>query len=587
MYLSRTALLLRKGEVDLANEPFLLDNVFRETDGLEREIACDKAASKWMETIVKHANQAQLRGLLHRLSLSVGNDDGAFVTMCTDPYCSYVLQSVFVRLGETELAADAPARDSQGVAMLALGDLMLAWLKRLGDDLLGMAHQRVASFVLRQLALLLGNCKETGKNEKLVVTLREGRAAEPWMETGFGRLFDAVVAGLEKSAEDVREACRSAAAAAALQTLLAIADENGKSGKAAYETRRDKLVCVLTFLPAVGSKQVATGETSLFVEMACDVTGSQLMQRVVQRCHRVHFETVWKTFLVSDARRLALDRHANYVVTAAMERVREFAHLDVMPMLEALCKPNLAALFNGNVLKLIVAMLRAAARLEGEPGSLWRRKLVAQLAQSEIPAPLLTQLVGTIGEGGAQVSAVLTEIACVVHEMGQEGPRVVDAFWDGLTEEQVRSACCNRVWSMVAEAFLKGNSARSCKHKFVRKMNAHLVEMARDKYGFHPALTALAFCETEYPETHATLMKQLKQNREYVCRNEWGQKLMKKLAQLRAAADKEQGEDEAVPAPLTVDALLEDRKANKKSKKKAKKRTKKREREEEVEIKQQ
>ena len=274
MYLSRTALLLRKGEVDLTNEPFLLDNVYRETDGVEKDIACDKAASKWLETIVKHSGQAQLRGLLHRLALSVGSDDADFVELCTDPYCSFVLQSVFTRLGETEPQEAGATRDAQGVIMLPLGELLLAWLKRLGEDLLGMAHQRVASFVLRQLMLLFGNCKETGKGDNQTVSTRESKAVEPWKAVGFARIFELVLKGLEQSAEDVRAACRSAAAAAALQTLLAVLDESAKAGVPGRAAQREQLVSALTYLPPVTSKQVAIEETSLFAEMARDATGS-------------------------------------------------------------------------------------------------------------------------------------------------------------------------------------------------------------------------------------------------------------------------------------------------------------------------
>lgn len=160
----------------------------------------------------------------------------------------------------------------------------------------------------------------------------------------------------------------------------------------------------------------------------------------------------------------------------------------------------------------------------------------------------------------------------------------MDAFWDGLTEEQVRAACCSRVWSTVVESFLKGNSGRACKHKLVRKMASAFVEIARDKYGFHAALTALATCAADgHTETHAQLSRAIKQNREYVGRNEWGAKLLKKLAQQR----REEDEAEEAAAPLTVESLLagqkEQKEQSKKSKKKAKKRNKKREREEDEE----
>jgi hypothetical protein len=592
MYLSRAALLIRKGEVDLANEPFLLDNVYKEMDGLEKEISCEKSTSKWLETIVKNSNQAHLRGFLHRLALGVGTEDAAFAELCTDPYCSFVLQSVFQRLGEAAPAPEGgPIRDSHGVKMPEIGDQLLAWLKRMGEDLIGMAHQRQASFVLRALILLFGNCHETRKNE--TVSVRDGEPLS-WMALGFGKLFDLLLAGLNRSAEEVREAARSPSAAAALGTFLAVCDENARTGgRVLFAERRDKLVCALTFLPGPSSKQVVIEETSLFVELACDATGSQLMQRIVQRCHSTHFRTIWTCLLLPQARKLAVDPSANYVMTAAVERANTEGGAEIVPMLEGLCKPNLVALFNAQVYKLILAMLKAASVLSGAPGVLWRKRLVAQLGQSEVAAPLLPQLCGSISASasgtvaGGGVGMSRTDLACAVHGMGEEGPAVVDAFWDGLTEEQVRAACCSRVWSMVIESFLKGNSGRNCKHKLVRKMASSFVEIARDKYGFHAALTALnvAAADGQASETHAQLSRVLKQNREYVTRSEWGQKLVKKLAQQRAQEDAAVPEEAAVP--LTVEALLRaDEPPSKKSKKKAKKRSKKREREEQEEAKQ-
>jgi hypothetical protein len=133
---------------------------------------------------------------------------------------------------------------------------------------------------------------------------------------------------------------------------------------------------------------------------------------------------------------------------------------------------------------------------------------------------------------------------------------------------------------MVVESFLKGNSSRNCKHKLIRKMASSFLEICRDKYGFHAAFTALNVCSTDgHVDTHAQLSRQIKQNREFVARSEWGQKLLKKLAQQRAKEEDDAAEANRVP--LTVESLLEPEKSSKKSKKKAKKRNKKREREEE------
>lgn len=338
-----------------------------------------------------------MRGFLHRLALGVGTDEAAFAELCTDPYCSFVLQSVFLRLGEAPPSPEGgPTRDSHGVKMPELGDLVLLWLKRFGEDLLGMAHQRQASFVLRALIVLFGGCSETKKGE--TVSLRAGEHL-PWMVLGFGRLFDYMLAGLNKSPDEVREAARAPAAAAALGTLLAVCDENARAGgRAVFEERRDQLVCALTFLPeSKSSKQssVVIEETSLFLELARDQTGSQLMQRLVERCHVNHFAAIWRCLLIPNARSLAVDPSGNFVIAAALERAnnnnktlsankksKDDTLLDTAAMLEGLAKPNLDGLLRAQALRLVLGMLRAAAALSGPPGSLWRRRLVAQLGSA-------------------------------------------------------------------------------------------------------------------------------------------------------------------------------------------------------------
>lgn len=153
-----------------------------------------------------------------------------------------------------------------------------------------------------------------------------------------------------------------------------------------------------------------------------------------------------------------------------------------------------------------------------------------------------------------------------------------------MTEEQVRAACCNRVWSMVVESFLKGNSGRNCKHKLIRKMVSSFLEIARDKYGFHAALTALTTAANDgHVETHAQLSRIIKQNRDHVARSEWGLKLLKKIAQ-KAREDEDNAADNPAAVPLTVESLLQPAEKTKKSKKKQKKRDKKRAREEEEEA---
>lgn len=70
MYLSRTALLLRSGEVDLQGaDAFLLDAVLRATDGLEVELLSDKRASKAFEPVLRACDAHHVQTFLHRLML--------------------------------------------------------------------------------------------------------------------------------------------------------------------------------------------------------------------------------------------------------------------------------------------------------------------------------------------------------------------------------------------------------------------------------------------------------------------------------------------------------------------------------------
>jgi hypothetical protein len=553
--------------VDLEAESFLLDNVFREVDGLEVEIISEKKASKCFETIVNVSNQLHLRGFIHRLCLALGSEDNEYANLCRNPYASHVMECVFMRIAVTEPHGEGVVRDTQGVKMENISTLVLNWLRHMGADLLGMSSDKSASHVLRAMMLLFSGCRWGTKASQNAFSLkknqlhgggiieRDAATLLPWMTEAFATVVESFIKSLEGSVEDTKYfSSQEPASCATLQLLLVVCDLKNP-------VYRDRLVCALTFLPPPKSKQVVAPETSLFDELIYNGVGSRLAEVLLERCCDVHFQTLWENFVVPGARAMAMDHSANFALQTALIRAGSIPGCPMIPVLEAICRPNLAALFKGNRLGVVLQVMKAIRCLE-EPSaaSLWRRKIVALLSQSEVAAPLLVQLLGPIEDAGSGISRPLIDISSAIHGLGKEGTGVVDNFWDGLTEDQVRTACCCRAWSEVGEAFLKGDSSLASKNKFIRKMQINFVEMCRDKYGHHIALTALEVIELENAETYKGLSTMLKKNRDYICRNEWGTKLMKKLG--------DRSEQKYVPAaaPLTVESLFADDSSSSKKK---------------------
>ena len=578
MYLSRTALLIRNGEVDVADtESFLLDNVFREMDGLEEAVMSDKKASKCFETVCNVATRVQLRGFLHRLCLGLGVEDAAYATLCCNPFASHSLEALFTRLTDAPDGnlAEAPERDSQGILMASLGELVLGWLQRMGSDVLGMASHVSACHVLRALTLLLGGCQWVSKAARASFALGSGleseaeqrrrrtglqtaeRRPEEWQNEGLEQLMGRVCRQLEESSgEEVQETVSMPAGSATLQLMVAVLETAG-GGR-----MRDEMVrCVLGMQRGKKKEEEKKGETGWAGELARDGVGSRLLEAVVGRAGSKEWELLWRQLLMPEARALAVHAAGNYALLAGLLRAEKEAEenrgreAELQEVLDAVSRPDLVALFRGGRLGVVAAVVRGAGRAgKSEEGRMRRRRVLALMAQSDRPGPVLEQLVGRAGEREAGASRPLLEVAAELHRLGEEGAEVLDRFWDGLTEEQVAACCCGRAWSMLVEAMLTGHSKAASKSKLIRKMMAAWPRICQDKYGHHTALAALQTAERMGEQQLGNRLRlQVKQQRETLVGSQWGAKLLKKLSERE---DERQAEQMEQPEELTVDSLL-------------------------------
>ena len=573
-YLSRTAILIRNGEIDVVGESFLLENVLKEIEGHEIEVMSDKKISKCLETVLNVTPFYLLRLFFHKLCLALGSQDDAYASLCCNPYASHVLECLFGRISSVEPDHKDPD-EVDGVSVPEMPTLALNWLIRMGNDLLGMSSNRSASHVFRAFCVLFSGCKWVSKaaqnsfNLQGLVAVKESDFTKAVFE-GFDVIVRNVTALLEKSSlEDTKYYCTESSSSASLQLLIALCDVRGTAipPNEKCVKLRDNLVCALTYLPKPKSKQVVAEEASLFMELIKDSVGSRLMEVVVERCCSVHFETLWTNFFLTHGRSFAVDGSANFVVQKALQRAYEKeSEVDIEKMVDTICKPNLSAIFRHQRYGVILQLVKAVAALEIPK---WRKKIISLLSQSEVPSPLLVQLLGEVSALGANISRPLIDISCAIHRLGNEGTQILDSFWNALTEEEVRSLSCCRAWSEVAESFLKGHSSTENKLKFVRKMQSNLLDISKDKYGHHVTLTALQFTEG-VPELQKKMLTLLKQNREMLCRNEWGSKLMKKIS--------EQAEEKHTAKTLDLDDLLgkRERKDDKEKKKSRRNRRKRR-----------
>lgn len=540
LYLSRAAAMLRDGGLGEEERGVLVDQALREVDGQEKAVVEEKQPSRWLEVIVGSATAEQLRGFLHRLLQSVGGGGGvatdvsALPDLCCNPYASHALEALCVRVASLTLPLDdsLPLRDSQGVLIPPLGQLFSTLLTRLGSDLLGMAGAPRASHILRALMLLFGGCAWFSKNAQSAFSLKDGGIVArpippaPWMRSLFEKMAESLLVGMEASREDAIQFGCNPASSATLQLFLAICQQGERDGW------RSRAVRVLTGLP-VSQDEAWNPAGSVLEELAFNNVGSRLIEAVVDRCSEADFRRLWTGFLESRARQLAVDVSGNWILAAALDRAVALS-ISCTRAVELICTPDLGALLRAHRWGVVIRVVRAVQGegTGGEEGARMRRRVLALLSHvGEQPAPLLEKLLGSVSEAGAGASRGLVDVAAALHSLGEEGRAVLDRWWDGLDEDEVRQASCCRVWSAVAEAMLRGHASLGSKRKFIRKLRSSWPDLCRDKYGHHVALTALETLELlGEKEVESQLRLSTKKERDYIGRSEWGAKMLRRLA---------------------------------------------------------
>lgn len=572
----------------------MLDNFFKEIDGYEVEVLNDKRATKSLECVIRVSKVNHLTGFLNALFLQLGSENEPYENLCCSPYASHTIENVFYRIAELLASQQYEGFPTN------LDSLISGFLLHLGSDLVGMSSNKSASYILRATILLTSGCKWSSRIAQTEFRVRriengivppEANATSAPMWPIFERLANTFILNLEKSADDARKFACDPVSSACMQLLLACLDarcRNAPSEKSPYVALRDRLVSAVTLFPPPAScrriKDGMSNETSFFSDFAYDSVGSRLMELVSDRCCKDHFLLMARSFLLPQARDMALDQSANFVVNTALARlVTEKLDDDgdlVLKLVEVLCKPNLGALLQRKRYGVILWMLRGLSGMNGATGKTWRRRILVLMSQSEVPTPLLIELLGPLDKEGANVSRPVIDIACAMHQLQAEGSEVMDLFWDELTEDALAKLVKSRAWSEVVEAFLKGHSHKKSKQKLIRKMEANFVEMCRDKYAHHVAFTSFTVsgADKDAADIHAKLAKLLKKQREYISRNEWGTKLLKKVSvyteETRAAAAANAGKSTA-PAPKKLDLdyfFGDDDKKDKKNKESNKKR---------------
>lgn len=521
-------------------DSFLVDNILKQCDGLEVQVLGDKKASKALEPVLRVCTPLQVRGLLHRVLEQLGSSDAPYAELCSNPYASHALETLLARAGAVAATeADAgPAAGEDGVLRPPLATLLVQLRAHLGADLLGMSGNRAASHVLRALMLCCGGVQWASAAAARSFNLATGlvpcaQVPPPALGALHDDMARALVAALGADAADRRHYCCDSSASATLQVALVACEVSARLAL------RDELVAAVA------------GDAGEALALMQDAVGSRLMEVVLDRCAPATFTALWDGVVAPHARELALHGSANFVLQKAMQRAGATQHANMDTLLESLCSPSLTALFRLKRTGVLVELVRAAGALRGASGASWRARVLPLLWQSDVPRPLLVQLLGEVRAQGAGVARPTISLACAMHGLGPEGAAVLDAFWDALSEDDVRTVCTCRAWSEVAESFLRGGGSAASKRKLVRKCQTHWLDIARDKYGHHVALACLEWLGDE-DALAKELVRTLKSNREVLVKVQWGDKLLKKVAE---RAERKHTRD-AAPAPLTVEALL-------------------------------
>ncbi|KAG4091742.1 ARM repeat-containing protein [Neocallimastix lanati (nom. inval.)] len=331
-YFSNIEKMLSEQEFEDEEEhEMFLNNIYKEIDGNELQLATDKECSRIMEKILKVSNDAQIRVFLNQLNEK-------YIELFTHRYGSHVCQTILV------LGSDIIEREIKGESVIMNSDdnqnppptmqeLVVKMCNILEDYWIHLISNQFGSHLLRVILMILSGQYVTlesnevrskkskqynAKNNVNFKNTEQNLKRKRLVPDSFKDILNNILEKLTKDMgpTELHVFCVNSIANPVLQYLVKIQYENGSESiiNNIFNTKEDGSI-----------------EKDNFVnDLLKHPVGSHLFEKMLKYCSDKMFHNIFITYFHGRLVELSRNNISNFVVQHLLENVRSSQQLQIM-----------------------------------------------------------------------------------------------------------------------------------------------------------------------------------------------------------------------------------------------------------------
>ncbi|OUM65483.1 hypothetical protein PIROE2DRAFT_31868, partial [Piromyces sp. E2] len=489
-YFSNIEKMLTEQEFENEEEhEMFLNNIYKEIDGNELQLATDKECSRIMEKILRVSNDGQIRVFLNQLNEK-------YIELFTHRYGSHVCQTILV------LGSDIIEREIKGESVVMTSDenqtppptmqeLVTKMCSILEDYWIHLISNQFGSHLLRVILMILSGQYITlesnevrskkskqynAKNNANFKTFEQAKKRQRLVPDSFKEILNDILEKLTKDmgVTELRVFCVNSIANPVLQYLVKIQSENGNES-------------IINNL--FNTKEDGTIEKDSFVnDLLKHPVGSHLFEKVLKYSSDKMFHQIFITYFHGNMVELCRNNISNFVVQHLLENVRSSQQLLIM--IKEIIPEFEFFLFRGRS-GVVVKAIEACGKFKVQQKEIVNavskafhasdnRKIMIKLLltlkkyedyQRDNKAPFLIQ-------GALMIETLLS------YEDGNNKFLIESLI--SLSHNEIKEWATDAIASRVIESFLQSSQVLlKAKRKILHMFDGNYGEIACNRYGSH------------------------------------------------------------------------------------------------------
>ncbi|ORX54716.1 ARM repeat-containing protein [Piromyces finnis] len=489
-YFSNIEKMLSEQEFENEEEhEMFLNNIYKEIDGNELQLATDKECSRIMEKILRVSNDGQIRVFLNQLNEK-------YIELFTHRYGSHVCQTILV------LGSDIIEREIKGESVVmtseenqnpppTMQELVIKMCSILEDYWIHLISNQFGSHLLRVILMILSGQYITlesnevrskkskqynAKNNANFKTFEQTKKRQRLVPDTFKEILNNILERLTKDmgVTELRVFCVNSIANPVLQYLVKIQHEN----------ENESIINNL-----FSTKEDGTIEKDTFVnDLLKHPVGSHLFEKVLKYSSDKMFHQIFITYFHGNMIELCRNNISNFVVQHLLENVRSAQQLLIM--IKEIIPEFEFFLFRGRS-GVIVKSIEACGKFKVQQREVVNaiskafhasdnRKIMIKLLltlkkyedyQRDNKAPFLIQ-------GALMIETLLS------YEDGNNKFLIESLI--SLSHNEIKEWATDAIASRVIESFLQSSQViLKAKRKILHMFDGNYGEIACNRYGSH------------------------------------------------------------------------------------------------------